>query len=86
MPYEFPIDIRDRLQARLQEGLYQSEDDVIRHAMDALDQVEYDKLTRWTERNRLASEQSEQRVSQPLDDDKVLSRLRERLADEGILG
>ena len=86
MAYEFPTDIRDRLKARLDDGVYQSEDDVIRDAMDALDQIEQDKLTRWNERNRLAIEQSEQRLSKPLDEERVLARLRERLAKEGILG
>jgi Arc/MetJ-type ribon-helix-helix transcriptional regulator len=86
MPYEFPTDIRDRLKARLDDGVYQNEDDVIRDAMDALDQIEQDKLTRWNERNRLALEQSEQGLSRPLDDERILARLRERLAKEGILG
>jgi hypothetical protein len=54
--------------------------------MDALDQIEQDKLVRWNERNRLAIEQSEQGLSEPLDDEKVLARLRERLARDGIVG
>jgi Arc/MetJ-type ribon-helix-helix transcriptional regulator len=86
MAYEFPTDIRERLKARLEEGVYQSEDDVIRDAMDAFDQLEQDKLTRWNERNRLAIAQSEQGLSKPLDGERVLARLRERLAKEGILG
>lgn len=85
MAYEFPTDIRDRLKARLDDGVYQSEDDVIRDAMDALDQMEREKLTRWSEHNQLAMEQSKQGLSKPLDDEKVLARLRERLAKEGIL-
>ncbi len=84
--YEFPSDIQERLQARLNDdGVYDSEDDVIRDAMDALDQLEHDKITGWNERNRLATEQSNQGLSKPLDDDKVLTRLRERLAKEGIV-
>ncbi|MBX9790256.1 MAG: hypothetical protein K2Y37_15165 [Pirellulales bacterium] len=86
MAYEFPSDIRDRVNAWLDLGIYQSEEDVIRKAMDALDQIEQDKLTRWHERNRLASEQSAQGLSKPLDDQRVLARLRARLAQEGILG
>ena len=85
MAYEFPSDIRERVKARLQDGVYRSEDDVIREAMDALDQVEQDKLARWNERNQLAVQQSEQGLSKPLDDERVLGRLRERLAKEGIL-
>lgn len=86
MSYEFPSDVRDRLKVHLDRGGYQSEDDVIRAAMDALDELEQDRLTRWNERNRLAREQSEQGLSRPLDDHQVLARLRERLAKEGILG
>jgi hypothetical protein len=52
--------------------------------MDALDQIEQDKRTRWHERNRLAAEQSAQGLSKPLDDQQVLARLRERLAKEVV--
>ncbi|MEQ8788477.1 MAG: hypothetical protein RIC55_19360 [Pirellulaceae bacterium] len=85
MSYEFPADIRERLLARMEGGVYASEDDILREAMDALDQVEQDRRTRWEERNRLAEEQSRQGLSRPLDDDEVLRRLRARLANEGIL-
>jgi Arc/MetJ-type ribon-helix-helix transcriptional regulator len=86
MQYQFPSDIRDRLRDRLKNGLYTDEDDVLRDAMDALDQIEQDKLLRWHERNSLAAEQSKQGLSKPLDDEAVLARLRERLARKGILG
>jgi len=82
MAYEFPSDIQDRLQARLNNGFYQSEDEVIRAAMDALDQ---EKLIRWDERNQRVMEQSRQGLSAPLDDVQVLARLRERLVREGSL-
>jgi Arc/MetJ-type ribon-helix-helix transcriptional regulator len=85
MDYQFPPDIEDRVRTRMSEGRYQSEDDVIRDAMDALDQVEQDKLVRWNERNQIATRQSEQGLSKPLDDEAVLGRLRERLAREGIV-
>lgn len=86
MAYEFPSDIQERLTARLSsDGVYQSEDDVIRDAMDALDQIEQDRLARWDDRNRLATEQSQRGISKPLNDDRVLARLRDRLAKEGIL-
>jgi Arc/MetJ-type ribon-helix-helix transcriptional regulator len=84
MQYHFPADIQDRLQNRLRDGVYSSEDDVIRDAMDALDQMEQEKLLRWHERNRLAIEQSKQGLSKPLDDNEVLTRLRVRLAREGM--
>ena len=85
MSYQFPPDIEERLKARMSDGRYQSEDDVLREAMNALDQLEQDKLIRWEERNRLSTRQSEQGLSKPLDDDAVLGRLRERLAKEGIV-
>lgn len=66
-------------------GRYESEDDLLREAMDALDQLEEDKLTRWHDRNRIAMEQSQQGLSRPLSDEAVLGRLRERLAKEGIV-
>ena len=85
MAYEFPTDIRERLQARIGNGSYCSEDDVIRDAMDALDEMELDKIARWNERNQLAISQSEQGLSAPLEDEEVLARLRARLAQEGIV-
>jgi len=85
MSYQFPPDIEERLKARMSDGRYQSEDDVLREAMNALDQLEQDKLIRWEERNRLSTRQSEQGLSKPLDDEAVLGRLRERLAKEGIV-
>jgi len=85
MNYRFPPDIEERLKARMSEGRFRSEDDVLREAMDALDQLEQDKLIRWDERNRIALRQSEQGLSKPLDDEAVLGRLRERLAEEGIV-
>jgi Arc/MetJ-type ribon-helix-helix transcriptional regulator len=85
MAYEIPADIHERLQARLGQSIYQSKDEVLRDAMDALDQMEQDRLARWNERNRLTVEQSSNGLSRPLDDEKVLARLRARLASEGIL-
>ena len=85
MNYQFPPDIEERFRTRMNDGRYQSEDDVLREAMDALDQLEQDKLIRWHERNRLAIRQSQEGLSKPLDDEAVLGRLRERLAKEGIV-
>ena len=76
MDYDFPADIEERVKARMGNGCYQSEDDVIREAMDALDQLEQDKLTRWEERNRIAMQQSQRGLSKPLDDQAVLGTSR----------
>lgn len=85
MSYQLPSDISDRLQAHLSTGVYHSAEEVLRSAMDALDQLEQDKLLRWNERNCLAVEQSNQGLSKPLDDDAVLNRLRARLAEDGVV-
>jgi len=85
MNYDFPPDIEERLKSRMSAGAYQSEADVVREAMDALDQLEQEKLIRWEQRNRTAIQQSEQGLSRPLDDHAMLARLRERLASEGIV-
>jgi Arc/MetJ-type ribon-helix-helix transcriptional regulator len=85
MSYEFPPDVQQLIQQHLASGAYASADDVLRDAMGALDQRELEKFARWSERNRLAIEQSRAGLSKPLDDARILARLRERLAREGIL-
>lgn len=85
MAYQFPPDVEQLIKQHMASGAYASEDELLRDAMGALDQRELDKIARWNERNRLAAEQSKRGLSKPLDDAKVLERLRERLAREGIL-
>jgi len=85
MAYEFPPDVQKLVRERMESGQYASEDELLRDAMGALDQIEQDRIARWDERNRLAAKQSEQGLSKPLDDEQVLTRLRARLAKEGIL-
>jgi Arc/MetJ-type ribon-helix-helix transcriptional regulator len=80
-----PPDIEERLKARMSEGRYANEAEVLREAMDALDRLEEDKLVRWHDRNQLAIEQSQQGKSSSLNDRTVLDRLRKRLAEEGIV-
>jgi len=38
MPYDFPQDIQERIEAHLAAGHYGSEDEVLRHAMAALEE------------------------------------------------
>jgi Arc/MetJ-type ribon-helix-helix transcriptional regulator len=85
MLYQFPSDISQRLDACLVSGSYQNQDDVLRDALDALEQREQEKLRRWNEGNQMALEQSRQGLSRPLDDAAVIDRLRKRLAAEGIV-
>lgn len=80
-----PPDIEERLKARMSEGRYANEAEVLREAMDALDRLEEDKLVRWHDRNQLAIVQSQQGKSRSLNDSTVLDRLRKRLAEEGIV-
>ena len=85
MSYQFPSDIQARLDAFLQAGTFQSEDDAIRGAMDAFEQLEAEKLQRWHEQNQLAEAQSVQGLSRPLDEERVIARLRKRLEKDGIV-
>jgi Arc/MetJ-type ribon-helix-helix transcriptional regulator len=84
MAYQFPPDIKKSIQSRIDSGDYQSEEDVLRTAMQLLEQREKDFLQTWNENNQTAIEQSQQGLSKPLDDEAVLARMRSRLAEEGI--
>lgn len=37
MPYRFPSDIEDRVRAQIETGQFETEDDVLREAIDALE-------------------------------------------------
>lgn len=83
---QLPPDISERLQAWVVAGGYQSEEEALREALDALDERDQEKRRRWHDGNALAIEQSRQGLSKPLDDEAVLARLRARLATDGITG
>ena len=85
MAYQVPADVEQLIKQRMASGAYSSEDDVLRDALESLELREQERLARWDERNHLAIKQSNQGLSRPLDDQQVLSRLRARLAREGIL-
>lgn len=40
MTYQFPADVEERVQARMATGRYATEDEVLREALDTLDDVE----------------------------------------------
>jgi putative addiction module CopG family antidote len=42
MPYQFPPDLQEMIASRLARGEYQSEEDVLRSALQALEQCEDD--------------------------------------------
>ena len=80
MPYQFPPDIDERVKARMVSRGLPSEDDVLREAMDALDQLEEDRSRRWHERNEIAIEQSRRGLSRPLNLEAILDRVEQRIA------
>jgi Arc/MetJ-type ribon-helix-helix transcriptional regulator len=84
MPYQLPPDLDHRIQTYLSAGGFQNEDEVLRSALDALEEREQEMLRHWHEGNHIAIEQSQQGLSKPLDDEVVIARLRARLAKEGI--
>ena len=83
MHYQFPPDLQQRVQARLTDGTYESEDDLLRDAMNALDDLDREKLRLFQEGNRIAMEQSRLGLSKPLDLSALLARIEERVAAEG---
>ena len=83
MHYEFPPDLRQRVLARLADGSYQTEDELLRDAMNAIDDLDREKLRLFHARNLVAAEQSRLGLSTPLDLDAILSRIEDRVATEG---
>ena len=77
MAYQVPADVEALIKQRMALGVYASEDDVLRDALESLELREQERPARWDERNHLAIEQSNQGLSRPLDNQQVLSRLRE---------
>jgi Arc/MetJ-type ribon-helix-helix transcriptional regulator len=82
MQYDFPPDLQQWVDARLNAGIYQSSDDVLRDAMKALDELDREKLRLFHEGNRIATEQSRLGLSKPLDLEAILKRIEERVAAE----
>jgi Arc/MetJ-type ribon-helix-helix transcriptional regulator len=83
MHYEFPPDLRQRVADRLADGTYRSEDDLLRDAMNALDELDREKLRLFDEGNRIAAEQSRLGLSKPLDLNSLLARVESRVAGQG---
>jgi Arc/MetJ-type ribon-helix-helix transcriptional regulator len=83
MPYQFPPDLQQWIDAHLSTGIYQSPDDLLRDAMQALDELGREKVRLFQEGNRIALEQSRLGLSKPLDLAAVLERVEQRVAAEG---
>jgi Arc/MetJ-type ribon-helix-helix transcriptional regulator len=64
MPYQLPPDLDHRVQTYLSAGSFQNKDDVVRSALDALEEREQEKLRRWHEGNRIAIEQSREGITE----------------------
>lgn len=79
MTYQFPPDLDERVRALMTGGAYPSEDDLLRSALDALNEREQEALCRWSERNQTALEQSRRGLSKPLDLAKLLDRVEQRV-------
>lgn len=83
MHYPFPPDLQQRVQAHLADGTYESEDDLLRDAMKALEELDREKLRLFQEGNRIAQEQSRLGLSKPLDLTALFARVEARIAAEG---
>ncbi|MFO0948552.1 MAG: type II toxin-antitoxin system ParD family antitoxin [Planctomycetota bacterium] len=87
MTYQFPRDVAERIDAQLGTGEYASTDDVLRDALQALEnhkrcQREWMSLRAQL---RVAEEQSKRGESGPLDAEATKRAVRERLAQQGIV-
>jgi Arc/MetJ-type ribon-helix-helix transcriptional regulator len=78
-----PDDIRSRIAAYVVEGAFDSDVDVLRAAMDALDAKDQFQLAEFHRKNEIAMEQSRRGESKPLDKEAMLARLQKRLDAEG---
>lgn len=78
--YQFPSDVQQRVDAYVSAGAYQSPDDVLRAAIQALDELDREKLRLFQELNRIAEEQSRLGLSKPLNLPALLERVEGRVA------
>lgn len=82
-PYQFPPDVQQWFDAHLSTGVYQSPDELLRDAMNALDELDQERVRLFQEGNRIAIEQSRLGLSKPLDLGAVLARVEQRVTAEG---
>ncbi|WP_459554657.1 hypothetical protein [Lacunimicrobium album] len=78
-----PDDIRSRIAAYVVEGAFDTDIDVLRAAMDALDAKDHFQLAEFHRKNEIAMEQSRRGESKLLDKEAMLARLQKRLDTEG---
>jgi Arc/MetJ-type ribon-helix-helix transcriptional regulator len=83
MPYEFPADIEQRVRAQIASGQFDSEDDVLREAMDTLERRQRG-LSQLREMVREAdADMAAGRVG-PFDADETKAAVRQRLRAQEI--
>jgi Arc/MetJ-type ribon-helix-helix transcriptional regulator len=84
MAYEFPPDIQERIEAQLQTGRFQTEDDVIREAMDTLERRQRGLSELQNMVGEADTDIQAGRVG-PFDAEGTKQAVRERLAKHGLL-
>jgi Arc/MetJ-type ribon-helix-helix transcriptional regulator len=85
MSHVIPTNIQQRIEALMVSGEYDNEDILLEQAIDALTwrRREEEKLRRWNEQNRQATDESQQGLSKPLDLEAVINRVETRVAEDG---
>ena len=83
MPYHFPPDIEERVRAQLESGQFQTEDDVLREAIDSLEKRQHG-LRELQDMVREADEDVAAGRVGPFDADETKVAVRKRLEAAGI--
>jgi antitoxin ParD1/3/4 len=83
MDYQFPPDIEQRIKAQLDTGQFQSEDDVLREAIDTLEKRQFGLKELQAMVAEADAEIAAGRVG-PFDAEETKRAVRERLAQNGI--
>jgi Arc/MetJ-type ribon-helix-helix transcriptional regulator len=83
VPYHFPPDIQQRVRAQLQTGQFETEDDVLREAIDSLEKRQRG-LQQLREMVREADEDIAAGRVGPFNADDTKRAVRQRLEEHGI--
>ncbi len=83
MPYHFPSDIERRVRAQMESGQFETEDDVLREAIDTLEKRQFG-LRRLQDMVREADEVISAGRVGPFHPDQTKNAVRKRLQAEGM--
>lgn len=83
MAYQFPPDIEQRIKAQLETGRFQSEDDVLREAIDTLEKRQFGLKELQAMVAEADADIAAGRVG-PFDAEETKRAVRERLVQDGI--